>query len=89
MTDTKTTTVFTTAPQAADYSRAKQIETFTLPPSHEGARVPTWRKVEITADPYRTGYQCDRYRSFLGGVAIVEDPREKTWFECAQAPSNY
>lgn len=72
---TATTIVYTTAPEAADYEwLAKSVEVF----EHslfQNARPLTWRKVEITADPYRTAYQCDRYRSFLVGIVTLDDPR--------------
>jgi len=81
-----TTIVFTGAPEAADYSQTKTLETFTV--TAYGA-TKTWRKVEIIADSYRTAYQCDRYGSFLGGCATLDDPREVAYGRGRQAPSNY
>lgn len=68
------TIVYTGAPEAADYEYAKTIEHFSHAVVH-GAKTKSWRKVAIDADPYRTGYQCDRYRSFLGGCPTLDDPR--------------
>jgi len=70
-----TTVVYTGAPQAADYEpTTRHVETFECA-VHPLAKPRTWRKVEITNDFYRTAYQCDRYRSFLGGCPTLDDPR--------------
>lgn len=85
---TTTTIVFTTAPQAADYEpTTKQVETFELA-ACPGAKPRTWRKVEITNDQYRTAYQCDRYGSFLGGYATLDDPRVIASGYYKPAPTN-
>jgi hypothetical protein len=73
MSNTITVTVFTGAPEAADYSTAKTLETFE---THNGGRSMTWRKVELTGGRYQVAYQCDRYRSFLDGLPTLDDPRE-------------
>ena len=70
----ETVVVFTGAPDAADYSQSKPLETFECP-AFPGGTPKTWRKVEITEEPYRIAYQCDRYRSFLGGCPTLDDPR--------------
>lgn len=70
----QTVIVFTGAPEAADYSQAKTIETFECAP-FPGASMKTWRKVEITEELHRIAYQCDRYGSFLGDCTTLDDPR--------------
>ena len=82
------TIVFTGAPEAADYSQSKTVETFQCA-ACPGAALKTWRKVEITADPYRTAYQCDRYGSFLGGHATLDDPRTHPIGTGRPAPTNH
>lgn len=85
---TKTTTVFTTAPLAADYEpTTKHIESFEHA-AVEGAKPRSWRKVEITNDEYRTAYQCDRYDSFLGGYSTLSDPRVISYGYYKPAPTN-
>ena len=84
-----TTIVYTGAPQAADYEPStKHLESFEYPPC-PGAKPKAWRKVEITNDRYRTAYQCDRYRSFLGGCPTLYDPRTQPLGIGRPAPSNY
>ncbi len=73
--DITVTIVYTGAPEAADYEpTTKHLETFEAV-ACPGATPMTWRKVEITNEPYRIAYQCDRYRSFLGGCPTLDDPR--------------
>jgi len=84
-----TTTVFTMAPEAADYPYTTTVETFDVAPLYEGDRPAHWRKVQISADPYRTACQCDRYASFLRGVATIDDPREVPLGRGRPAPSHY
>ena len=89
MSDDTTTVIYTRAPQAADYEpTTKHVETFECP-VFPGGKLLTWRKVEITNDPYRTAYQCDRYGSFLGGNATLDDPREVPLGNGRLAPTNY
>jgi len=88
MSEKTTTTVFTGAPEAADYSHTKHIETFKAEAFPGDPKPKTWRKVEITADAYRTGYQCDRYWSFLGGCPTLDDPRTHPIGTGRQAPTN-
>lgn len=88
MSEVQTTIVYTGAPEAADYHTAKTLEVFECPVFAFGA-VKEWRKVAITADAYRTAYQCDRYNSFLGGLATLDDPREVPFGTGRGAPSNY
>lgn len=65
----KTVTVYTGAPEAADYKpHTRHLETFE-------AEQKTWRVVAITNSDYCIAYQCDRYRSFLGGCPTLDDPR--------------
>lgn len=89
MTDTIVTVVYTGAPQAADYEpTTKHVESF----EHAvcpGAKLKTWRKVEITNDLYRTAYQCDRYGSFIGGCPTLDDPRTVPIGLGRMAPTNY
>ncbi|KKW12997.1 MAG: hypothetical protein UY48_C0006G0050 [Candidatus Gottesmanbacteria bacterium GW2011_GWB1_49_7] len=88
MSNIKITIVYIGAPQAADYEpTTKHLETFEAAP-FLGAAFKTWRKVEITNDDYRTRYQRDRYRSFLGGCPTLDDPREFPIGTGRQAPSN-
>lgn len=82
------TTVYTMAPEAADYSQTRTVETFEVPPLYKGGKATQWRKVVITTDPYRTAYQCDRYSSFLNGVSTLDDPRTVPLGEGRPAPSN-
>ncbi len=83
-----TTTVFTGAPQAADYEpTTKHVEEFECA-AVVGGKLKTWRRVEITNDPYRTAYQCDRYNSFLGGCATLDDPRTHPIGTGRPAPTN-
>jgi hypothetical protein len=89
MTTDNVTIVYTRAPQAADYEPTTvQVETFEAS-CFPGGKPLTWRKVAITNDPYRTAYQCDRYASFLGGWATLDDPREVPLGEGRPAPTNY
>ena len=69
-----TTVVYTCADAAADYGYCTQLEAFDHP-SITG-KIRHWRKVKIETDNYRTKYQLQRYTSFLGGAAVVDDPRE-------------
>ena len=89
MSDTiTTTTVYTGAPQAADYEpTTKHVETFEVA-LFPGATPRTWRKVEITNDAYRTAYQCDCYCSFLGGCPTLDDPRVVPLGTGRNPPSN-
>jgi len=66
--------VYTRAPDGADYEYAETLERFAVKRGDylDGA---TWRKVKITAGDYHTAYQCGRYASFLGGIAVLDDPR--------------
>lgn len=80
------TIVYTMAPAAADYTHTKELEAFSV--SFLG-RDRNWRKVEIDTDSYRTAYQCDRYRSFLSGVTVLDDPRIVDLDASRQAPTNY
>ena len=73
-------TVYTTGPEAADYSYTSTEERY----EHLGEQ---WRKVLIQTARYRQGYQCDRYRSFWGGRAFLTDPRQHGDVE-VEAPSN-
>lgn len=83
------TIVFTGAPQGADYEpTTKHIETFEAAP-FPGAKPKTWRKVEITEEPYRTAYQCDRYTTFLGGCPTLDDPRIFPIGTGRPAPTNF
>lgn len=83
------TTVYTGAPQGADYEPStKHIETFEAAP-FPGATPKVWRKVEITNDAYRTAYQCDRYASFLGGCPTLDDPRTHPIGTGRPAPTNF
>jgi len=84
----QTIIVYTGAPEAADYSQSKTLETFEHP-VHPGAKAKTWRKVEITEEPYRIAYQCDRYHSFLGGWPTLDDPRVVPFGYGRQAPTNF
>jgi len=83
-----TVVVFTGAPEAADYSTAKTVETFEAS-AFRGAPLKTWRKVEICNTPGRVAYQCDRYRSFLNGCPTLDDPREVDLGLGRQAPTNF
>ena len=95
-----TVVVFTGAPEAADYSAlswgshhpnglgAKTVETFEAA-AYPGAPLKTWRKVIITNTAGRVAYQCDRYRSFLGGCPTLDDPRVVGLGEGRQAPTNF
>jgi len=87
MSETRTVTVYTGAPEAADYSHTKTVETFKAAP-FPGATPKTWRKVEITEEPYRIAYQCDRYQSFLGGCPTLDDPRTHPIGTGRRAPTN-
>jgi len=87
MGDSTPTIVFTGAPEAADYSKTRTVETFECA-AYPGGKMKTWRKVEISADAYRTAYQCDRYASFLGGCPTLDDPREFPIGTGRPAPSN-
>lgn len=91
MSDTtiQTVIVYTGAPQAADYEpTTKHLETFEAV-ACPGAKPKVWRKVEITNEPYRIAYQCDRYNSFLGGCATLDDPRVFPLGTGRPAPTNY
>ncbi len=80
--------VFTGAPEAADYSQSTTVEVFECAP-FEGAATKHWRKVEVTNEPHRMAYQCDRYASFLGGCPTLDDPRTHPVGTGRRAPSNY
>ena len=54
-----------------------------------GAPLKTWRKVVLTNTAGRVAYQCDRYRSFLGGCPTLDDPRVVGLGEGRQAPTNF
>lgn len=82
-----TTIVYTGAPEAADYTYATTIEVFECAACPDGTPK-TWRKVEITEESYRVAYQCDRYRSFLGGCPTLDDPRTHPIGTGRPAPSN-
>ena len=88
MSNIQTVIVFTGAPEAADYSQSKTLETFEAAP-FPGASMKTWRKVEITEDSYRIAYQCDRYGSFLGGCPTLDDPRTHPIGTGRPAPTNF
>lgn len=79
--------VFTGAPEAADYDTAKTVEEFECAACPGGTPM-AWRKVEITAEPYRVAYQCDRYRSFLRGCPTLDDPRTHPLGTGRHAPTN-
>lgn len=83
-----TVVVFTGAPEAADYSTAKTVETFEAA-AYQGAPLKAWRKVVLTNTAGRVAYQCDRYRSFLGGCPTLDDPRVVGLGEGRQAPTNF
>lgn len=83
----QTVIVFTGAPEAADYSQTTHLESFSCA-AYPGGKEKEWRKVEITEDLYRIAYQCDRYGSFLGGCATLDDPRVVPLGEGRWAPSN-
>lgn len=81
-----TVTVFTTAPEAADYApTSRSVEEFSL---QDFVKARVWRKVEITTEAYRIAYQCDRYASFLGGSATIDDPRKVSLGDRRPAPTN-
>lgn len=84
----QTVIVFTGAPEAADYSQSKTVETFDCA-ACPGAKPKTWRKVAITEQLYRIAYQCDRYDSFLGGCATLDDPRTHPIGSGRPPPTNY
>lgn len=81
------TIVFTGAPEAADYAYTTTLETFEAA-ACPGAPLKKWRKVEINIGSYQTAYQCDRYRSFLGGCPTLDDPRTHPIGTGRPAPSN-
>ena len=82
MSNDTTITVFTTAPEAADYSNTHAVgDPFESLDS-------VWREVEITGTPYQQAYQCDRYRSFLSGRVQRGDPRVVGLLS-EPAPSNH
>jgi len=83
-----TTIIFTGAPEAADYAHTEHQEMFTAEAYPGDKRPKAWRKVAITADRYRTAYQCDRYRSFLGGCPTLDDPRTHPVDTGRPAPTN-
>ena len=85
---TITIIVYTGAPEAADYAQTTHLETFECA-AFEGAPMMTWRKVSITEQLYRVAYQCDRYRSFLGGCPTLDDPRTHPVGTGRKAPTNY
>ena len=68
------TVVYTRAPSDADYGYTETLERFAV---HRGDYLDgaDWRKVRITAGDYHTAYQCGRYASFWGGIAVLDDPR--------------
>lgn len=85
--DVKTTIVYTGAPQGADYEPStRELEVFEF---EDFGRRMMCRKVAITNDAYRTAYQCDRYGSFLGGFATLDDPRKVPLGTGRPAPTNY
>jgi hypothetical protein len=67
--------VYTTAPEAYDYSYAETQESFEL---ESFGRVEQWRKVLLKTDAYRVDYQCGRYGSGLHAVR-EDDPRQDPW----------
>ena len=82
MPETTTLIVYTGAPPAADYQSATTLDTFIF----EDKPV---RKVQIVDTDYRVKYQCARYGSFLGGRALLDDPREVPLWECQTAPTDF